>query len=96
MGDVYAVVWHLYCIVFDNYFKQSIKQHERSRISKSDVIITPITSEGKSLTVDVDAFWASTETKIGFQQMFIRWVIREYKGLIEWYRKQRAVVKMLS
>ena len=47
-------------IIFDNYFKRSIKQHERNRRPKSEAIITPITNDDQPLPVDLSAFWTSS------------------------------------
>ena len=72
-------------IIFDNYFSQSIKQLERVRRAKGDAVITVISGAGQPMPIDMDAFWASSENKVSFQQMFIDWVINTYDGNIAIY-----------
>ena len=65
-------------IVFDLYLKDSVKQYECDRRSKTDPINTFIRHGDQPLPVEMDRFWASSDNKIRFQQFFITWAIENY------------------
>ena len=68
-------------IVFDLYLKDSVKQYERDRRSKTDPINTSIRRRDQPLPVEMDRFWASSDNKIYFQQFFITWAIENYDSV---------------
>ena len=65
-------------IVFDLYLRHGIKQGERNRRSKLHPIETNITSIKQQLPVEMDRFWSSSENKMKFQQLFIKWARYNY------------------
>ena len=61
-------------IMFDNYFEQSVKQHERHRRSsdqKIEVKIANVANACQKLPIEMENFWSSSNNKIQLQQMFI-------------------------
>ena len=68
-------------IVFDLYEEKSLKHWERLRRKKVD----PIDLQSEKLCshtllpVDMEAFWASSQNKKLFQELFIEWLIKEGK-----------------
>ena len=58
-------------IIFDSYFKQSVKQLERDRRSFDQAIGVKIASACQKLPIEMENFWSSSNNKIQLQQMFI-------------------------
>ena len=72
-------------IVFDVYLRHSIKQGERNRRSKLDPTETNITSIKQQLPVEMDRFSSSSENKMKFQQLFIKWACYNYLSNVPIY-----------
>lgn len=91
--DFFKVLWQIFStlskgysrmdIVFDVYLRQSIKEGERSRRSKSDPIETNIATTKQQIPVEMDRFWGSSENKMKFQQAFAKWLSSEYQSGVD-------------
>ena len=62
-------------IIFDNYFEQSVIQHERDRKSSDQAIQVKIANACQKLPTEMKNIWSSSNNKIRLQQMFIDWFI---------------------
>ena len=62
-------------IIFDNYFEQSVKQHERGRTSSDQANEVKIANAYQKLPIEMENFWSSSNNKIQLQQMFLDWFI---------------------
>ena len=67
-------------IVFDLYLDQSIKQQEQSRRAEVQIIETTISNIKQSLPIEIEKFWRSSSNKMQLEQVFITWLLTEYKG----------------
>ena len=65
-------------IMFDNYFEQSVKQHERHRRSSDQKIEVKIPNACQKLPLEMENFWSSSNNKIQLQQMFIDWLSQHH------------------
>ena len=65
-------------IMFDNYFEQSVKQHERHRRSSDQKIGVKIPNACQKLPLEMENFWSSSNNKIQLQQMFIDWLSQHH------------------
>ena len=61
--------------IFDNYFEQSVKQHERDRRRSDQAIEMKIANACQKLPIEMENFWSSSNKKIQLQLMFIDWFI---------------------
>ena len=67
-------------IVFDLYLDQSIKQGERNRRENKDCIENTIKSANQTLPIEMAMFWGSSSNKMQLKQIFISWLLENYKG----------------
>ena len=66
--------------MFDLYYADSIKSHERQRRATHDVIVANIDHSDQPVPVEIEKFWTSSENKVKFQQFFIEFVSNTFKG----------------
>ena len=64
-------------IVFDLYEDKSLKHWERLRREKVDPIDIIPNNPNAPLPVNMDTFWASSQNKMLFQELFIEWLVKQ-------------------
>ena len=86
-GDYFDNLWRKFVrlsegslrtdIVFDLYEEKSLKHWERLRRKKVDPIDVTPNSPSTPLPVNMESFWASSQNKKLFQELFIEWLVKQ-------------------
>ena len=67
-------------IVFDLYYSESVKEHVRLKRSNDAPPINVDISHGQQkLPVDTKLLWSSSSNKLKFEQVFIKWMLQNFK-----------------
>ena len=61
-------------IAFNFYKVKTIKSNERDRGSDGKCISTNVSTLDQLLPVEMKTFWALSDNKASFQQIFIKWM----------------------
>ena len=61
-------------IAFNFYKEKTIKSNERDRRSDGKCISTNVSTLDQLLPVEMKKFWALSNNKASFQQIFIKWM----------------------